>query len=580
MNRFNRRSAALIASLVFLSGCENGTDPDDSDVALEFSDAVVQLGYARAGSVVLRNVGDEPVTLDIVADPVRRAGIEVPGVAVEVVPAVVSALAPGDSIELDLAVSGAEGLQPGTYSALVRVRVDGHDAASTTLTFEVDLPAGLVGSVDIVGLPDSMRRGDIVQLAAVVRDTLGAVIDSANVGWTTTPVGAGQITADEEFVAYAAGPLRFIATAGGVADTADVVVTQRVAPGSFSVVGHTSLTSRWTSDLWAYLDVAYTGTWNFRERPGNTMYVWDITGATPIAIDSIQVAAGTTGDVMIRADGRLAVIPHEQVSGPNPVAITLVDMTDRRHPTIAGQYHSDISSGFGIHNAWLDGDYAYIVVDGVGSDRGLWIIDVSDPVNPVRVARFYAGSSNLHDVIVRDGLAFLSHWDAGLIILDVGNGVRGGTPTNPVEVSRILTPGGQVHNAWYWPETGYVFIGEEDYSTPGRVHVVDASDLENPEVVAFFRVSGDSPHNFWLDEEREILYTSWYSQGVQAVDVSGRLLGSLDLQGRMIASLIYDGAGACPGSSGTCAWGPQLHDDGYLYVADMNTGLWKLQPNF
>ena len=33
-----------------------------------------------------------------------------------------------------------------------------------------------------------------------------------------------------------------------------------------------------------------------------------------------------------------------------------------------------------------------------------------------------------HDVYVRDGLAFLSHWDAGLIILDVGNGMAGGSP--------------------------------------------------------------------------------------------------------------------------------------------------------
>ena len=62
--------------------------------------------------------------------------------------------------------------------------------------------------------------------------------------------------------------------------------------------------------------------------------------------------------------------------------------------------------------------------------------------------------------------AFLSHWDAGLIILDVGNGIAGGSPASPVEVSRIKTVGGQTHNAWYWPAAGYVFVGEENFGRP------------------------------------------------------------------------------------------------------------------
>jgi hypothetical protein len=29
---------------------------------------------------------------------------------------------------------------------------------------------------------------------------------------------------------------------------------------------------------------------------------------------------------------------------------------------------------------------------------------------------------------VRDGIAFVSAWDQGLVLYDVGNGIRGGTP--------------------------------------------------------------------------------------------------------------------------------------------------------
>ncbi len=73
------------------------------------------------------------------------------------------------------------------------------------------------------------------------------------------------------------------------------------------------------------------------------------------------------------------------------------------------------------------------------------------------------GSSGAYDVYVRDGLAFVSHWDAGLVILDVGNGIAGGSPTNPVEVSRVQTEGGNTNSAWYWPdaEGSYVLTARD-----------------------------------------------------------------------------------------------------------------------
>ncbi|MBT8462814.1 MAG: hypothetical protein KJO44_09880, partial [Gemmatimonadetes bacterium] len=209
---------------------------------------------------------------------------------------------------------------------------------------------------------------------------------------------------------------------------------------------------------------------------------------------------------------------------------------------------------------------------------GLMVLDISDPANPQIVASFYGGGSFLHDVYVRDGLAFLSHWSTGLVILDVGNGIAGGSPINPVEVSRIAIPGYEVHNAWYWPESGYVFLGDE-IRVPGTVRVVDVNDLASPREVASFTLAGAAPHNFWVDEVAGIAYFSWYENGVHAVDVSGRLLGELDKQARQVASIQYDVGGACVSTSGTCSWAPQLHD-GFIYVSDLNSGLWVLRPTF
>ena len=207
----------------------------------------------------------------------------------------------------------------------------------------------------------------------------------------------------------------------------------------------------------------------------------------------------------------------------------------------------------------------------VSPPTGITIIDISNPADPQVVAGFYAGSSIAHDVYVRDGLAFVSHWDVGLVILDVGNGIAGGTPTNPVEVSRVETVGGSTHNAWYWPDAGYVFVGEES-SRPGVMHVVDVSDLFNPVEVATFRDSQGNPHNFWLDEARGILYVAWWEQGLKAIDVSGELLGQLDTQERLVGSHRLGGVTSI-------SWAAQLHD-GLVYMSEVTGGLWIFRPEF
>lgn len=572
MSRFGARAALVALGISILSSCDEGTGPNGEQV-LEFGEATLSLGFARSASIVVRNTGSAaagPVRIE--AGPVRKAGVEVPGVAVEPAPDEVAELPPDQSATLQLEVTGAGGLLAGTYQAELRAIVEGATSATAVVTFQVPVPPDEIGSIEIVGLPAVWKQGDVLTLDATVRDTAGAVLDDVAISWSSLPSGRGIFTQHGEFVPYQAGTISIVATAGPVADTATIEIVARGLSGAFSVRGNNAPSFFRTSDLWLFGDVAYTGTWG-----GNRIYTWNISGDTPVLTDSVVVVASNVNDVKISADGTFAVMTQE--GGGTGGAVTILEMSDPEHPTIAGAFTTTESGWHGVHNVWIEGDYVYLSTNGSDPTRGLWIIDVSDLANPVRVAQFHGGSSSLHDVYVRDGLAFLSHWDAGLIILDVGHGIRGGSPTNPVEVSRLQGLGGQTHNAWYWPETGYVFVGEEDYGTPGHMHVVDASDLMNPVEVASFRMPGDAPHNFWLDEDRGILYMAWYSQGLIALDVSGRLLGSLELQGRTIAQSIYSGGGSCPGGDGTCTWAPQLHD-GFVFVSDINSGLWKLEPNF
>ena len=379
-----------------------------------------------------------------------------------------------------------------------------------------------------------------------------------------------------------------VGTVAGVSERLPILIAARQGVrGGFELVGRGPVTERFTSDLWSHGRFALTGTWlgggiDPPERlPGDTLFAWDLRNPRiPTLTAALTVDARTVNDVKIRSDGTLAVLTHEgSVDGLN--GITLLDLTEPLQPTILTRFSAGLESG--VHNVWIEGDFVYAVADGEGA--GLRIIDISgvtDPLlprAPTVVASFVAETSFLHDVLVRDGLAFLSHWDAGLIILDVGNGVAGGSPQQPVEVSRIATAGGQTHNAWYWPAAGYVFVGEEDFDTPGLMHVVDVSDLFHPREVATFGVPGETPHNFWVDEERGILYAAWYSAGVRAVDVSGELLGALEQQEREIAVTRYGSDAGCRSADGTCAWAPQLHE-GLLHVSDLNTGLWIFRPAF
>lgn len=191
----------------------------------------------------------------------------------------------------------------------------------------------------------------------------------------------------------------------------------------------------------------------------------------------------------------------------------------------------------------------------------------------------------IHDTFVRDGLAFVSAWNTGLIIFDVGDGRRGGSPSSPVEISRIVpsgngVPGGPaVHNAWWFhnPVSGekrYVFVGQEGPGTlfssaSGDLYVIDVADLAQPREVASLRIPGAGVHNFWMDEARQVLYAAWYNAGVVAIDVSGTLAG--DLTSRIIARTPSGAA------FGSYVWGVMLAN-GSLWVNDMVDGFWRLDP--
>ena len=563
-----------------LVSCYSASVGPDAPSAIAFSVDALALGGDRVASLQISNTGSRAVgPVELVAGAVQDAsGNTIAGAVLRAAPNTVPTLNPGASALVTVAVDVGGSVQVGSYQAELVARVPADVETSVVVDFDVEAPPTTeIDELVVTTVAGSIRQGDVFPLNVEGRVAGGGALEDLAVRWTVAPAASGFVDGEGNFVGYQTGPLSVTAEYGGLSASLSLTVVNRGLSGSLTKVGEAAVDDRFTSDLWVFGQHAYTGTWGRRTvgasaNFGNQLHVWDITDPSrPTLTRELTVDARTVNDVKIRADGQLGVLTHEG-SNDGRNGVTLLDLSDPGHPVEITRFTDGLTSG--IHNTWVDGDFVYLVLDGVGN--GLRVMDVSNPAAPSIVGSFYAGSSFLHDVYVRDGLAFLSHWGAGLVVLDVGNGMRGGTPSNPVEVSRIEL-GGQTHNAWYWPERGYVFVGEEDFNTPGIMRVVDLRNPEAPEVAATFRVPGTTPHNFWLDEASQVLYLAWYENGVRALDVSGELMGELDRQGREIVGAQYDGFGGCASGNGTCSWAPQLHD-GRLFVSDMNTGMVVLTP--
>lgn len=186
----------------------------------------------------------------------------------------------------------------------------------------------------------------------------------------------------------------------------------------------------------------------------------------------------------------------------------------------------------------------------------------------------------LHDTFVRDGLAFLCVWDEGVYVYDVGNGITGGTIETPKLVGSVKTAGGNAHNAWWYHSpsgsTQYLFVGEEGpgkigSASSGSIHVVDVSNLSAPVEVGSYTLAGAGTHNFWVDENAEILYAAYYNGGVVALDVSGTLPANLN--SRELARIQPGGPG------NTYVWGVMQYQGGDIYASDMLSGFWRLRYN-
>ena len=476
-------------------------------------------------------------------------------------------------------------------------------AARATLDLEV--PRATAAGVTVTPGTAQVRTGDVVRFTATARDAGGATIAGLTPTWSFAP-GQGQVDPDGAFVAYEPGTYTVTAQLGTRVATANVTVAPRDVRRKATIVGTMVRTKFPTSEVWVHPNgkVAYLGT----HLGGDRFYSIDISNpANPVIVDSVMSNTRLVNDIMTSADGKVLVFTREGAADRKN-GIVICSLEDPLHPKVISEFTEGVTGG--VHSAFIYtqpkyGTHIYLTNDATGA---VHVIDINDPVHPKEVAQWKTPRADIgryvHDIDVQDGLLYGSWWNDGLVILDIGNGIKGGSPTNPQFVSQYkydlnamykqvevtASPGFIRGTHTAWRHKNYVFIADEVFSQEsatelfqgkvarayGRLQVLDVSDILKPRSVAWYEPEFGGVHNVWV--AGDTLYMGAYNAGFRTFDIGGELRGDLRAQGREMASVNpVDGKGFLPNAAMT--WGVVVKN-GLAFVNDFNNGLFivKMEP--
>ena len=405
---------------------------------------------------------------------------------------------------------------------------------------------------------------------------------------------------------------------------------------NLSLVGFLDLPPEEVSDVWAHGSYAYVGGLG----PGGTVKVVDISDPSdPFVVTELAAAdaGGSPQDVKVgRVNtrsfrGDLLVVANDGGAEPPFGGIQLFDVTDPTDPVLLSEPRVGP-----VHNAYLysPGNRAYVllaipfaeVFAGIfppfQAFGDLVILDVTDPTDPSIVSDWGIGKDGgfafgsplfagnpalppgsdctpppgtpelcrtdgpggfpgvlLHDIWVEGKTAYLSYWDAGLVLLDVSD------PVNPTFLGRGHSPEtfgsdeGELHVAVPGQGGNVVLVGDEDFSPIfggdevwGFLRVFDTSDPTDPQQIGAYATPNSlvgvpfpaSMHNIVVRGNRA--YLSWYFEGVRIVDFSQPHAP------REVAAFVPDPTETSPG----LFWGIYVHTD-LVLASDILGGLYILE---
>lgn len=300
--------------------------------------------------------------------------------------------------------------------------------------------------------------------------------------------------------------------------------------------------------------------------PDSGMAIFDVADlADPQLVGSIRLDQGFEPDVEVSDDGAWAfwstqrvpfspTLPALEPQANLPRGVHIIDIRDKASPRWAGFSPTDPDGPHSITYHNLSGRhlllqsvyalaYAFAGVEVPGAQRlVITELDTSLPVATLRVLSEYreeegAGGPGKfpHDVSVQvhprtnQTLAYLSYWNQGLVILDIGD------PAHPVKVGKFQdfgpAPYGNVHMARAFPHLvagRHITVVEPEVGgqpDTGYMTFIDTTDPADPRYISSWLLPGNltsqglrfSPHYFDVADGRVALAS--YHAGLWVIDV-------------------------------------------------------------
>lgn len=243
--------------------------------------------------------------------------------------------------------------------------------------------------------------------------------------------------------------------------------------------------------------------------------------------------------------------------------IQIIDLSD----VDAGNVELVNTFGASPHNIAIDETSGFLYT----CDSRSYFYDLSDPPNPLEVG--WLPGPYLHDahaVTYTEGayagrqILFGAHGDSGIYIWDVTD------KADPVRLAITSYPGRRyTHQLWTSDDRRYLFVDDELTYTPGT-RVLDISDLTNPVYLTLVSSGlAATDHNVYYNGG--FVFQANYKSGLRIFDVADPL--------NAVETAWFDTypLSDTPGFSGAWSVYPYF-PSGTLIVSDINRGLFVLSP--
>ncbi len=284
-------------------------------------------------------------------------------------------------------------------------------------------------------------------------------------------------------------------------------------------------------------------------RTGTIIY--DCTNPTsPVEKGFIAGSNGGAGYMWreVNSYGNIAYVSSEHANAQ------MINMNNPNAPALAGTFGGTahtVSVDPGAGTLWLNGGSFY------GS--GIYSL-TSNPLSPAFITSY--SSQYVHDSLPTRGFCYLAEIFSGdFRILDVRN-----LPLL-LNVSSTTTPGQFTHNVWVTDDDRTAITADEN--SGGCLTVYDISNKAAPvQRSTWCSPAGATVHNVFI--KGQVAHFSSYTAGYYAVDISEtnnpRLIGQYDTS--TFTGSGYEGCWGCY----------PFQPSGVIYLSDMQTGLWVVEP--